>query len=818
MFYCSKIGKFALKLEFSMFRLTILSFLLFPIALFAQNSPQSEISGLVYGTVIDSVSGTPMEYVSVALYNKKDSSVAAGSITNQKGKYEISSVQAGDYYAIITFVGYQPKVFPSLVVNKSKSVFNLGETKLNNSLNLREVTIRGDIPTVSYEIDKKVVNVENMTTTVGQSAVEVLQNTPSIQVDAQGNVTLRGSSTYQLLINGIPTAMEASDALQSIPASSIKNIEIVTNPSAREQAEGVGGIINIITKKKKLEGVSLLANISGGNFERYGGDFALNYSAKKHTLNINVAYNQRNSPSDITEERVSDFGSYQTRVEQVGEASWKMGGVRAGAEWIYTPSGSHVFTLGSTYGRRLMKPYDNSIFTEYSNDSLLRSYENRYRGDITVTSVSNFMSYRYLINRDGSNYLNVKAIYNLRSVDEYSYSNFFDNDGVKIGGNLGTEFGPSNVFRFDLDYYKTLKNKMVWEVGLQAQFGISKDDRDNFEYDPVLRKDVLQPLFSTDVQYNRNIHAAYSLIKGKKKKLGYQIGLRAEYTFREIEATNIPNASQEVNRIDFFPSAHFSYNYSKKDEFLLSYSRRINRPRSYYFEPFITWVSPYSLRTGNANLKPEYISSFEVSWIRKMKDKGNFSVDAYAKILNNLINRIPAVYDTNIVIEAPANAGNSLSLGMDPTWVYFFKDWWNSNLGASLYYYSVTSAINEVETTNESFNWNLNWINTFTIKGDYKLQIISKYNSKTATPLGYMDENYGLDASIRKAFFKNKLAVTLQASDILSTRRDITFNSTDNLEVYRVRNPFSPMYMVTLSLKLNNYKKAMNKVEKLDDF
>lgn len=801
-----------------MFRLTILLLFFIPFLSFTQKTSESPISGLIYGSVIDSVSNAPMEYVSVALYRKKDSSVAGGAITGLKGKFEINSVSIGDYYVVVSFVGYQSKVFENILVNEKKSVYNLKELKLNNSLKLKELTIRGDIPTVSYEIDKKVVNVENMTTTVGQSAVEVLQNTPSIQVDAQGNVTLRGSSTYQLLINGIPTAMDASDALQSIPASTIKSVEIVTNPSAREQAEGVGGIINIITKKKKLEGVSLLANVSGGNFERYGGDVALNYSTKKHTLNVNVAYNRRNSPSDITEERISDFGEYQTIVEQNGKASWKMGGVRAGAEWIFTPSGSHIFTVGSTYGKRLMKPYDNSIFEEYINDSLLRIYENRYRGDITVKSFSNFLSYRYLIERDGSNYLNIKGIYNLRSVDEYSYNDFFNGDGSKIGGNLGTEFGPSNVFRFDLDYHKTLKNKMVWEMGLQAQFGIAKDDRDNFKYDPILEKDIRQPLFSTDVQYNRNIHAAYTLLKGKKNKLGYQIGLRAEYTHREIEATMIPNASQTVDRIDFFPSAHFSYKFSKKDEFLLSYSRRINRPRSYYFEPFITWVSPYSVRTGNANLMPEYISSFELSWIRKLKDKGNFSVDVYAKLLNNLINRIPAVYDTNIVIEAPTNAGNSVSLGMDPTWVYFIREWWNSNLGASLYYYSVTFERNNLSTTNESFNWNISWINTFTIKGGFKLQIITKYRSRTATPLGFMDENYGMDASLRKAFWKNKLAVTFQASDILSTRRDITFNSTENLEVYRVRNPFSPLYMVTLSLKLNNYKKVMSKNEQLDDF
>ena len=801
-----------------MSRLIIFSLLLLPILGFSQNNRPPVIQGEVFGTVIDSVSNTPMEYVSVAVYNQKDSSVFSGAITKTKGKFSVAKIPAGNYYVVISFVGYQPRNINGIKISKEKSIYDLGTINMSNVLSLKEVTIRGDIPTVSYEIDKKVINVEDMTTTVGQSAAEVLQNTPSIQVDAQGNVTLRGSSNYQLLINGIPTAMEASDALQSIPASTIKSVEIVTNPSAREQAEGVGGIINIITKKKKLEGISMLANISGGNYDRYGGDIAVNYSQKKHTLNFNVGYNQRNSPSTTFEERSSDFETYDTKVIKNGEASWKMGGVRAGIEWIYTPSSAHVISIGLTYGNRIMAPYDNSIYEEFINDSLIRKYDNRYLGEINVTSLSNFLSYRYLIERDGSNYINFKAIYNLRSVDEFSYNDFYDNGGTKIGGNLATEFGPSNVLRFDVDYLKTLKNKMVWETGLQAQFGLAKDDRDNFEYDPISKTDIRQALFSTDVQYNRNVHAAYSLIKGKKSKLGYQFGLRAEYTFRNIEATNIANASQEVNRIDLFPSAHFSYKLNESQEVLFSYSRRINRPRSYFFEPFITWVSPYSVRKGNANLQPEYITSIEASWIKQIKDKGNFSLDVYTKLLNNLINRIPTVYDTNIILQSPENAGNSMSFGVDPTLIYYVTDWWNTNFGASLFYYSVTSNVNELETTNESFNWNINWINSINFKYNFKLQIISKYTSRTATPLGYMEENYGFDASIRKSFFENKLAVTFQASNILSTRKNVSFSTINNVEVYSIRNPFAPMYMATISLKLNNYKKMMSKKEQLDDF
>ena len=800
-----------------MLRLTLLVILFLPFSLFSQRG-EAPVTGEIYGKVIDSVSGNPMEYVTVAVYNAADSSLINGGISSANGKFTIAKIPKGRYYVLFTFVGYSPKYFNQIIISAEKSIYNLETIRLSNSLDLKEVVISGDIPTVSYEIDKKVVNVEDMTTTVGQSASEVLQNIPSIQVDAQGNVTLRGSSNYQLLINGIPTAMDPADALQAIPASSIKDIEIVTNPSAREQAEGVGGIINIITKKKKLEGASMLVNLSGGNYDRYGGDIAVNYSAKKHTLNINVGFNQRNNPSERFEERISEFDTYTAKVIQNGEGAWKMGGPRAGLEWIFTPSPEHIITFGSTYSRRLMEPTDNSIFEEFINDSLVRKYENRYYGDITVTGVSNFLAYRYLIDRDGSNYINFKAIYNLRSVDEYVFNDFFDDGGTKTGGNLATEFGPSNVLRFDLDYLKTLKNKMVWEAGVQAQFGLAKDDRDNFEFDPATQENVRLPLFSTDVLYNRNVHAAYSLIRGKKNKLGYQIGLRTEYTFRNIEATMIPNASQIVNRLDWFPSAHFSYKIKDDQELLFSYSRRINRPRSYFFEPFITFVSPYSVRTGNANLKPEYISSIEASWIKQFANKGNFSVDVYTKLLNNMINRIPSVYDTNIILESPENAGNSTSIGLDPTFVYYLKDWWNTNLGVSLFYYSVTSTATGVGVTNTSFNGNVNWINSFTFLKDYKFQLITKFRSRTATPLGYQEARYGLDASLRKSFWQNKLAVTLQATDILSTQRNNNFSEINNVTVYSVRDPFSPMYMVTVSLKLNNYKKIMSKKEQLDDF
>lgn len=801
-----------------MVRLIIIVFMLFPLTDFGQGNNTLGVKGEVFGVVVESGTSTPMEYVSVALYNKKDSIVVNGGITNSKGKFNITKINSGNYYLTISFVGYQTRIINNVTISNEKTIYDFKKIKLDNSVQLKEVLINGDIPKVTYEIDKKIVNVEDMNTTAGQSAVEVLQNTPSIQVDNEGNIQLRGSGSFTLLINGVPTAMDASDALQAIPASTIKNIEIVTNPSAREQAEGVGGIINIITKKNKLEGMSMLVNVSGGNFDRYGGNLAINYREKKHAFNLNASYNQRNRPKYSVEERISDYDTYQTKVLQNGESSWKYGGMNVGGEWIYTPNSAHVLSVSSRVGKMDMNPYNNSFYEEFYNDSLVNSFENRFSNEITIKSLSNSLSYRYNIERDKSQYINLKAIYNLRSVDEYTYNDFYNENETKIGGNYGTEFGPSNVLRFDFDYLKTFKNKLVLEAGVQTQFGISKDDRDSYEYNTTTRENDRVDLYSTDVQYNRNIHSAYSLLKGKTKKLGYQIGLRTEYTQRKIEATNLPNSFQNINRIDFFPSAHFSYKLPKNQQLLFSYSRRINRPRSYYFEPFITWESPYSVRKGNANLLPEYINSLEASYIKQLGNKGSISLEAYAKLLNNMINRVPAVYDTNVVINSPENAGNSTSIGVDPTFIYYLKDWWNTNLGVSLFYYSVNSNLDVRERKNESFNYNINWINSFTFLDNYKLQLVSKYRSKTASALGFMEDNYGFDVSLRKSFMKNKLAFIFTVNNVLSTRRNIYTSSINNLTVYQNNNPASPVFMLTVSLKLNNYSKTMKRQQELDDF
>lgn len=769
----------------------------------------------VSGTVTDSTTQQVMEYTTVSLFNSSSNELVTGGITSINGTFLIKKIISGNYYAKITFVGYQDKIIPNIVIEKSD--VNLDTISLKSTLDLKTVIVKGSVPTTTFEIDKKVIDVGNFSTSVGQTAVEVLGNTPSIQVDNEGNVSLRGSSGFTLLIDGRPTAMDATDALQSIPASTIKNIEIVTNPSAREQAEGAGGIINIITKKNTLEGISILANATTGRFNRYGADATINYKVKKHTFILSGAYNNRRHLSNRVQSRITQIDSAELKIEQVGVGSWDGDVYKVGLEWQYDLDTNQLLLVGTNLARRNMLPFENSTYFEYQNDSLLSTTLTREYSDIFVRSLSSFANYSYQF-KDKKSKLLLSGVYNLRYIDEYVQANYFNLANNKIGGTYNTEFGPSGVLRFNIDYIKHLKNELFYEIGTQVQFGTSKDDRSNFRYNSVTDLNDLIPEQSTNVDYTRNIYAGYGLFKGKTKNIGYQFGVRAEYTNRTIKAFNFAQNFNPINRLDIFPSGHVSFKLPNEQQLLISFSRRIERPVSYYFEPFVTVVSDFSVRSGNPNLKPEYINVGEISWIKGLGNKGSFSVESYAKYLVNSISRINEVYDTNVILQKPQNIGKSLSLGIEPNITYYLFDWWNTNLATNGYYFQINSSIVGNEGLKNSYNWNARFRNTFSITKSLRLQALFKYRSKTVTAVGEQDANYGVDASVRKTFLKNKLSVNVQVNDLLSTERRIYTSNLGNVRIHSKRDPYSPKIAVTLSMKFNNYKSVASKQQQLDDF
>ena len=776
---------------------------------------QSEKKGEIFGNIQDSITNEAMAYVTVLALKQPEGKAVGGAVTLDNGNFSIADLPLGDYHLKISFVGYKTSIVKGISLTEEKSTFNLKNATISSTV-LQTVEVVGGEPDITFEIDKKVVNVEDQINTDGQTAVEILENIPSISVSSDGTVSLRGSSSFTLLIDGIPTVLDASDALATIPASTIKDIEIITNPSAKFDAEGTSGVINIITKKSKLEGVSCLVNLNAGRFENYGGDIALNFKKKAFTFDFNANYNMRGRPNNTTNERITTYDSLTNRLLSEGESNWKRrsAGIGGGIQWA--PNNSHVFVVRTNFKDNLMTPYSDYTYENYDDDLLLETFFTDQHNNIDMTGSSSSLYYQYNIRRNKEHNISVKAIANIRDVVQFDTTLSYTSDGTITAANLYTETGPSNSYRFNLDYKLPLKKDRKFEAGLQSQFGQSGDIGKNYVYDLVTAEYVFDPLFSSDVDYIRNIHAGYSMFSGKYKRLGYQLGLRAEYTFRTISSTAAVEFT-EINRLDWFPSAHFSYGLKNKSQILVSYSRRIERPRSYFFEPFITWEGPYNVRSGNPNLIPEYINAFEVSYMKPLARKGFFSLEGYFRKSNNIINRISSVYEEGILISQPYNIGRSESYGLESSVSYTLFDWWKINAGANAYFFNLTGELNDVDYSTESFNYSGRLTNTFNYKG-FMLQFVTRYVSGSVTAQGERFDAFVQDVSLKKSFLKKRLSATLQARNALGTDRRGSISYTENVYLYSLSKPLAPQVMLTISVKLNNYQKVFERSEQMDDF
>ena len=779
------------------------------------NPKKEEAKCEIFGTIIDSLTEEKMAYATVLAFKMPEEKMIKGAVTTENGSFSIAELPYGLYKIKISFVGYNVQYIDNIKLDIENSTFQVKDLKLGPTT-LNTVEIIGDKPMISYEIDKKVINVADQINTDGQSATEVLQNIPSVTVAADGTVSLRGSSGFTLLINGIPTAMDASDALATIPASTIQDIEIITNPSAKFDAEGTSGIINIITKKSKLKGTSALINLSTGRFNNHNGDFSLNIKKNNWTFDLSGSAGNRNHPNKETSTRISTYDSLINRLESAGESSWKRNYYGGGGGIQWNPNNSHLLSVQADVKSVRMRPYDSDVFNSYDNDSLISTFSTDQLNHIDMFSLSSNLFYQYNIKRNKDHYISFKAIANLRDVVQSDTTSSYDTEGNLVAGNLYTETGPSNSYRFNIDYRLPIGKNHKFETGAQAQFGQSGDIGKNYVYNLSTQVYDYNDLFSSDVDYVRDIHAAYLIFGGKYKNLGYQGGLRSEYTYRTITSSKAVDFAT-IKRLDFFPSAHVSYSFKNKSQIIASYARRIERPRSWYFEPFITWQSPYSLRTGNPNLTPEYIDAFEVNFVKPIKKTGFFSVDTYFRKSKDIVDWISSVYEPGILINQAYNIGTSTSYGGEVSFVFDITKWWKTNIGANAYYYGLTGELNDIDYSRESFNWGSRVTNTFTVKG-WMFQTVSGYRSGTVQAQGYSLGAFTQDVAIKKSFFKKRLAFTLQGRNILGTDRRESFSTTEYVDIHTINIPLAPQIQFSVAIKLNNYQKVYDRESEMDDF
>lgn len=790
---------------------------------FKAYSSDTAPKGKIKGTVIDEQSKKPLEYATVALYRAKDDKLITGTITDYLGQFKIDQPNdGGDYYLVITFVGLKDQKSSIFKLDNSQHNLNLGNFFLKSaSKDLGEVEVVGKRAPIEYKIDKKVINVDKQITSSAGTAVDVLENVPSVQVDVEGNVSLRGSTGFTVLIDGKPTILDPSDALRQIPSSSIENIEIITNPSVKYEPDGATGIINIITKKNYLDGLSGIVNLDAGMYGQYGADFQVSYRANKFNFILGANYHKHARPGSEESERYSVSNDTAYYLNSNGDAGREhtSKSIRAGIE--YNPTKRDFLSLAGRIGTWDMLHDATLRYDTYTDPATYvdayNSFDKTTRGG-GYNSIDGVYQHDFTNNdtlrpgsKKGPGNGEPKRLHNIKLEVNYRYHNSDENSTNELrtlsdsitGGKRNVEKGPSKRVRINLDYSLPIGKKDKFESGFQARFGKSTDITELYNLDTENQDWIIDEAFSNKTNYNRNIYALYALYAGMIGDFGYQAGLRGEYTDRLISTTGEDDF--KLNRWDYFPTLHLSYNLPLDQQLMVSYSRRIDRPRGWYLEPFLTWEDEYNVRRGNPDLKPEYIDSYDLGYLIKFKDNF-FSLEGYYRVTHNKVERVTSVYSENVMLHTLENVGQDYSLGFEAMLNIALFKWWEMDISGNLFNYRLKGSLYDESFNRTSLNWNSRLSNTFTLWKNGQLQINSRYNSASVTAQGTSSDYYTVDAAFKVNFFDRSLSANLQARDILGTsKREYTSEGQD-FNTYNLYRPKTPVLMLTISYRFNNFK------------
>lgn len=767
----------------------------------------------ITGIIQDDYDKTPIPYATVVLFNKSDSAIVQGTSADENGNFELSKIPEGDYYIEINFIGYDKKVIKDLKIDKNTRSLKLGVIQVSRAVeDIEGVEIYGEKDAIEYKLDKKVINVGKKDVAAGGTIVDALENTPSIQVDAEGNVSLRGSSNFTVLIDGKPTALNGNDALKGIPASSVENVEIITNPSVKYDPDGTAGILNIIMKKGYTTGVNGILNASVGSRWKYNGDFTFNYRTDKVNYFIGGSYNDRPQyPNTLidAETFLNDTTSFliqdADRIQRM-----KRWDIKGGADFYLNDN--NTLTLSGEYG---FWGFDLEM------DSEVEEYTNPASSDVYKNTVSNLMI--------GGNWINGSIIFdhdfkeNHDLVTTFTYSTWSGTNTSDIEEKNTDELfmNPETYFhtnssrndnnqdlRFKTDYTQPIGVQSKLEAGLQVRHFMLDSDYSIERLDSETGLWAEDEEFRNEMDFLRIISSAYATFSSNYKGIQYQIGLRGEYTDRQLDVINT-NDSYELTRFDYFPSVHISKQMQKMQQIQASYSRRINRPQPWNLNPFPVFSDSYILQGGNPDLLPEYTDSYELNYMKRLK-KGFFSLEGFYRQTNNNYDMNLNLMDDGRVQIITTNLDKSFAYGGELSGNYQFTKWLSVYASANLYGYNIEGDIVTEFADVKSFKSDFVLNSTFTITPTTRLQLTGFYNAPTITSQGLRSEMYGFNAGLTQSFFKRKLSVTLRGRDILNTMK-FSFKA----ESPGVKTDFefdieSPVIFLNISYKINNYKQRQS--------
>lgn len=751
-------------------RLFITISLFFVFSIFTAWTQQKVIGNSIQGSVKDLNTKESLDFVNITIFSTNDSLPVTGGISNQQGFFLIDRIPSGDYYARFKFIGYEEKLISSISLKGKDVAIDLGVITLNNAGNqLSEIIIEAEKSLLETSIDKKVFNVEEDLSSRGGSANDVLNNVPSIDIDQDGQISLRGNSNVTILIDGRPSSLSGGSRgaiLDAIPAASIERIEVVTNPSAKYDPDGMSGIINIVLKKNKLRGFNGNIDVTYGTGNSHTTSAGINLRNNKFNVFANYGYNYSDGFRNFFSERERQLGSVNELLLQERYGSDHRSGHTGKAGIDYTLKEGHIIgtsITGSFNNRSRDGLLTNTLYLNNIESAL---WQRNAAEPSASQSLDLNLNYQWRFKEKKGEVMadftqswgrgDVKGFY-----DEYDLNDFLSSPTIVERLDNPNE---RSVFTGMVDVVRNFKSSIRLETGAKAI--INSNDRT--QYREIYDFDT--ELFVPDVGINNQfklteqIYAAYGIFGHQVKQFKYQLGLRAEQALVRPELIST-GQSFKNDYFSLFPSAHFAYELSKKGELFLSYSRRINRPSARSLNPFTEYSDPFNLRMGNPALKPEYINSFELGYNKTWKTL-TLNTTGYYRYSTDVIQRIRTFYPDGTGATTYENLDNTINFGFEGIVIYRPYSWWRNNFSTNIYQTILMTSNPELQN-NSGLNWGFKLTSAVDFwKKTTTLQLNYRYNAPRIVPQGIVQFKPAIDVSIQRSFFDKKLALTMRVSDI----------------------------------------------------
>ncbi|MDG1039921.1 MAG: TonB-dependent receptor [Polaribacter sp.] len=752
----------------------------FSISIITAQRPGTIKTFSVSGKVIDKETKQPLEYATVVLKNIQNNKLSGG-ITDNEGAFYIK-IAGGTYDISIEFISFKTISFKNTVIDKD---IKLGTIILSEDGEiLEEVNIIPEKSTVDIRLDKKIYNVGKDMTVKGGSVSDVLDNVPSVTVDVEGAVSLRGNENVRILIDGKPSSLvglDGASALRQLPADAIERVEVITSPSARYDAEGTAGIINIILRKGKVTGFNGSINPTFGDPTQYGISANLNYRTKKYNVFTNSGYSYRDGPGNSKNNSTyfDNSGNITGYLNELRNSNRLQKGFNSSIGLEY-----YLNDNSSILGNIVMRKSDgdnttaNNVDFFDANNTLT---DTRTRNENELSDSKSFqyaLNYTNRLNQTGKK-LTIDLQYSTSDQDETG--TIYQNNAF-VEDNNTLQNSERKLFQIDYVYPKEDGSQI--ELGYRANLEKSNTDYKNTPVTPYTNP-LLDP--SNNLEFTQNVYALYGQYGKKHQKFSYLLGLRGEITDQQINLLTT-NEDYSKSYVGVFPTVNLGYEINDTESITVGYSKRLRRPRSWFLNPFESRSSETNIFKGNVNLDPTYTNSFDVGYLKRF-NKVTVNSSVYYRHSTGIYQFISQergdfVNGVPVIVRSPINLSSEDRYGFEFNTNYNVSKKMSFSGSFNFYGFETEGKLNDIDFGNKDSNWDARLNSRITLPGEIQWQTRMSYRGGQNNAQSTQDGIFSANLAFSKDLFKDNGTMVLNISDVLNSRKRKGYSYTPNSTTY----------------------------------